>query len=102
VHDRCLPESLEPAKMRIWKKYSVNCAIDEKVVEVLSRLLPNGGLQQGLPPLHPSTPSPSETVRWSGGTFIERYTYGSPSPIHDITVSVVCSTNRWRSTGLAY
>jgi hypothetical protein len=88
--------------MRRRKKYSVNCDIDERVEEVLSRLLANGGLQQGLSPLHPRTPLPSETVRQSDNTFIERYTCGSPSPIDDITVSIVCITNRWKSTGLAY
>jgi hypothetical protein len=70
--------------MRRWKKYSVNCVIDEKVEEVLSRLLANGGKQHDLPPLHPRTPSPSETIRKSGSTFIEQYTSGSPSAIDDM------------------
>ena len=73
-----LPEFPEPAKMMRCKKEKSKHAIDAKVEDVVAHYL-----EKSLSPLHPSTPLPPGT---------ERYTCGSPSPISDNTVRAVDST----------
>lgn len=73
-----LPEFPEPAKMMRCKKQKSKHAIDAKVEDVVAHYL-----EKALSPLHPSTPLPPET---------ERYTCGSPSPIGDNTVRAADST----------
>ena len=97
-----LPDSPEPAKMRRCSKESSKCAFNEEVEEAVPRKLVSGGLEQGLSPLHPCTPSPYDAVQQISSTPIEGCTHGSPCPINDITISVVGSTNHWNSTGSAY
>jgi hypothetical protein len=98
-----LPESLESAKMMRCKKESSNKrAFGEKVEDAMAHILANGGLEQGLSPLHSRTSPPSTIVRRSSSTSVKGYTHGSPCPIDETHVSVVDSINCRNSTSLAY
>jgi hypothetical protein len=98
-----LPKSLESAKMMRCKKESINKrAFGEKVEDAMAHILANGGLEQGLSPLHPRTSPPSTIVRRSSSTSVKGYTHGSPCPIDETHVSVVDSINCRNSTCLAY
>ena len=91
-----LPDSPELAKMRRCSKESSKHAFSEEVEEAAPCKSVGGGLEQGLPPLQPCTPSLYNVVRKISSTPVEGCTRVSPSPIN-ISVSIVGSTNHWNS-----